>query len=217
MKRTLSLITALVLALILAIPAYADGTVTVTIPEADMTLSVPEDLVIFTREHMAEEDLAAYNLTREHMDDLFDSRSIYLNAWNANMDFELLVTVADNAVQDFSAFTDAQLMEMGDLIIDAYENTGIQCSNVQIYKAGSLRFLKMEGSGNDFIIFDNSDGTITCPESLTITCCDRHHGVGGDGVVLIERSQTADARMRMFNQDGSEGSIAGNAIRCVGK
>jgi len=80
-----------------------------------------------------------------------------------------------------------------------------------------LRFVKMQGTGNDYIYFENFDGSITCPESLSITVCDRHYGIGGDGIVLIEKSDIADAKMRIFNKDGSEGKMAGNSIRCVGK
>ncbi len=81
----------------------------------------------------------------------------------------------------------------------------------------SLGFVKMQSCGNDFIMFDNTDGTITCPESLAVNFVDRHYGVGGDGIVLIERSKTADAKMRVFNRDGSEGLNAANAIRCTAK
>ena len=82
-----------------------------------------------------------------------------------------------------------------------------------------LAFTKMETCGNDYIVLENFDGAITCPESLCVTLCDRHHGVGADGIVLLERSAKADAdaAMRMFNADGSEGLMAGNALRCVGK
>ncbi len=78
-------------------------------------------------------------------------------------------------------------------------------------------FAKMHACGDDSIIMENFDGSITCPESLCITLCDRHYGVGSSSLVLIEKSQVADARMRSFNRDGSEGSIAGNNLRCVGK
>ena len=61
------------------------------------------------------------------------------------------------------------------------------------------------------------NGDITCPESITLTYANRHYGIGGDGLVLIEGSDKADARMRMFNIDGSEGKMAGNCIRCVAK
>ncbi|HPE16676.1 MAG TPA: carbamoyl-phosphate synthase large subunit, partial [Oscillospiraceae bacterium] len=80
-----------------------------------------------------------------------------------------------------------------------------------------LRFTKMEGTGDDYIFFENFDGAITCPESLSISFCDRSYGIGGTGIVLIEHSDVADAKMRNFNRDGSEGQIAGNCLRCVGK
>ena len=78
-------------------------------------------------------------------------------------------------------------------------------------------FAKMESAGDDYIFFDNRDGGITCPESLCVSLCSRHYGIGGDGIVLIEESSAADAKMRIFNIDGSEGKMAGNAIRCVAK
>ena len=80
-----------------------------------------------------------------------------------------------------------------------------------------LKFAKMQTCGNDYIFLENFDGSITCPESLCISFCDRHYGVGADGIILMERSQVADAKMRMFNSDGSEGKMAGNALRCMGK
>ena len=68
----------------------------------------------------------------------------------------------------------------------------------------------MQSCGNDYICFDNMDGKITCPESLAINFADRHYGIGGDGIALIEQSDIADAKMRIFNRDGSEGRMAGN-------
>ena len=81
----------------------------------------------------------------------------------------------------------------------------------------NLSFVKMQSCGNDYIYFEDPDGQITCPESLAVNFASRRYGIGGDGVVLIERSEVADAKMRIFNQDGSEGMMAGNAIRCVAK
>lgn len=80
-----------------------------------------------------------------------------------------------------------------------------------------LKFAKMQGSGNDYIFFENFDGSLPAPESLCVTLCDRSDGIGGDGIVCIENSDIADAKMRVFNRDGSEGAMAGNSIRCVGK
>lgn len=80
-----------------------------------------------------------------------------------------------------------------------------------------MRFTKMHGSGNDYIYFNCLEKEIDNPEELSIKLSDRHFGVGGDGIVLICASSVADAKMRMFNADGSEGKMCGNAIRCVGK
>ncbi len=80
-----------------------------------------------------------------------------------------------------------------------------------------LKFTKMHGIGNDYIYFNCFEQTIQNPEELSQRISDRHFGVGGDGIVLICPSHVADAKMRMFNADGSEGKMCGNAIRCVGK
>ena len=80
-----------------------------------------------------------------------------------------------------------------------------------------LKFYKMEGTGNDYILFDNRDGQINCPESLCITECDRHTGIGAEGICLIENSDVADAKIVFYNRDGSKGVMAGNCIRCAGK
>lgn len=80
-----------------------------------------------------------------------------------------------------------------------------------------LQFAKMHGCGNDYIYFNCFDQRLDNPEGLSIRLSDRHFGIGGDGVILIRRSKVADAKMRMFNLDGSEGKMCGNGIRCVAK
>ena len=80
-----------------------------------------------------------------------------------------------------------------------------------------LKFTKMQGCGNDYIYINCFDTVVNSPESLSVLLSDRHYGIGGDGVVLILPSECADAKMRMFNLDGSEGMMCGNAIRCVAK
>lgn len=78
-----------------------------------------------------------------------------------------------------------------------------------------LRFTKMQGCGNDYIYVSCFEQTVAHPEELAVRLSDRHKGVGADGLILICPSQTADARMRMFNLDGSEGKMCGNGVRCV--
>ncbi len=80
-----------------------------------------------------------------------------------------------------------------------------------------MKFTKMEGCGNDYIYINCFEETVTNPQQLAITMSERHFGVGADGIVLIMPSEEADFNMRMFNADGSEGEMCGNASRCVGK
>lgn len=80
-----------------------------------------------------------------------------------------------------------------------------------------LKFIKMQGCGNDYIYFDCFNQIINNPRVLSIKLSDRRYGIGGDGIILICHSNFADAKMRMFNLDGSEGKMCGNGIRCVGK
>lgn len=80
-----------------------------------------------------------------------------------------------------------------------------------------LRFTKMHGCGNDYIYFNCFEDPVEHPAELAVRLSDRHKGVGGDGVILVCPSDIADAKMRMFNLDGSEGKMCGNGIRCVAK
>ncbi len=75
----------------------------------------------------------------------------------------------------------------------------------------------MEGCGNDYIYINCFEETVSNPQELAVVMSERHFGVGADGIVLIMPSEEADFRMRMFNADGSEGEMCGNASRCVGK
>ncbi len=81
-----------------------------------------------------------------------------------------------------------------------------------------MRFTKMHGAGNDYIYINAFVEKVADPVSLAVKLSDRHFGIGGDGIVLITPSDAgADVRMRMFNADGSEPEMCGNAVRCVAK
>ncbi|MBE6995341.1 MAG: diaminopimelate epimerase, partial [Ruminococcaceae bacterium] len=108
---------------------------------------------------------------------------------------------------------------LADILASRYNQHNTELIDICNLREGrqKLKFAKMQTSGNDYIFLENWDNTITCPESLCVTFCDRHYGIGADGIVLMERSEKADAKIRMFNADGSEGMMAGNALRCMGK
>ncbi len=97
------------------------------------------------------------------------------------------------------------------------ENTELVDINHLRSEKVKLHFTKMVGCGNDYIYFNCLEEAINNPEGLSVHLADRHFGIGGDGAVLIYPSDAADAKMRMFNLDGSEGKMCGNAIRCVCK
>ncbi|MCQ2771520.1 MAG: diaminopimelate epimerase, partial [Clostridia bacterium] len=80
-----------------------------------------------------------------------------------------------------------------------------------------IKFTKMHGCANDYIYVNCFDTVIENPNELSMKMSPRHFSVGSDGLVLICPSNVADAKMRMFNLDGSEGKMCGNAIRCIGK
>ncbi|MFW5780109.1 MAG: diaminopimelate epimerase [Bacillota bacterium] len=80
-----------------------------------------------------------------------------------------------------------------------------------------MRFSKMNGLGNDYIYINLMREKVKNPIKLSQTLSNRHFGIGSDGLVLIDKAKDADFSMRMFNPDGSEGEMCGNAIRCVGK
>ena len=110
---------------------------------------------------------------------------------------------------------------LADSLMSRYtpENTEIIDINNLKERKQKLKFTKMSACSNDYIyinLFDK-ENTVSSPEFLSIYLSDRHNGVGGDGVILICPSDKADAQMRMFNLDGSEGLMCGNGIRCVAK
>jgi diaminopimelate epimerase len=81
-----------------------------------------------------------------------------------------------------------------------------------------LRFSKMNGAGNDFVLIDNRVGDLQLAADQIVKICDRHRGVGADGVLLLERATNgADFRMRYYNADGGEAEMCGNGARCFAR
>lgn len=78
-----------------------------------------------------------------------------------------------------------------------------------------LQFFKYEGAGNDFIMLDNRENPIVLTKQQIMAICDRHFGVGGDGIMLIESQKESDFYMRYYNSDGSEAEMCGNGGRCI--
>lgn len=108
---------------------------------------------------------------------------------------------------------------LADVIAGRYNQFNTELVDINNLRSEKLKleFSKLHSCGNDYILFNNMDGKITCPESLAINFCDRHFAIGADGIVMIEKSDIADAKVRVFNSDGSDGGLAANPIRCAAK
>ncbi len=140
--------------------------------------------------------------------------------------------VQDDTMGDFIALH-RRAMQLGIPCLTSLDTAGALAdilasrfteSNTELVDINHLRtarqrvpFLKMQGCGDDAAFIENFDGAITCPESLCVQMCTEHFGVGGYGIVLLENSALADAKMRSFNRDGSEGKMAANNLRCAAK
>ncbi|MBR2952478.1 MAG: carbamoyl-phosphate synthase large subunit [Clostridia bacterium] len=109
---------------------------------------------------------------------------------------------------------------LADTMASGYTESNTELVNINNMRENrvSLPFVKMQGSGNDYIYIDERLHPIECPESLAVSLCDRHYGIGGEGLTLIGESPLgADVKMTLYNQDGSRGRMGGNSIRCVAK
>ncbi len=80
-----------------------------------------------------------------------------------------------------------------------------------------MKFTKIQGAGNDFIVIDDRAGSFSLAESEIRRLCHRHFGIGADGLILLQNTPIADFRMRIFNSDGKETEGCGNGLRCLGR
>ncbi|MBU3142253.1 diaminopimelate epimerase [Clostridium sp. CF012] len=80
-----------------------------------------------------------------------------------------------------------------------------------------MSFTKMQGTGNDFIVIEDFEGKYANLEGLAIKLCDRHFGIGADGILIVTKSNISDIQMIIINADGSYASMCGNGIRCFAK
>ena len=75
----------------------------------------------------------------------------------------------------------------------------------------------MHGLGNDFVVVDNMNGNISLSKEQAVFLCDRHKGIGADGVILVEKSEDTDCFMNYYNSNGTVAEMCGNGVRCVAK
>ena len=108
---------------------------------------------------------------------------------------------------------------LADILASKFSEGNTELIDINALRSEKLKihFTKMQACGNDFIVVDNRDGKITCPESIAVNYLPTHYGIGGDGIAFIERSEIADAKVCVFNLEGKIIPMGGNAIRCIAK
>ena len=108
---------------------------------------------------------------------------------------------------------------IADCLASNYDVNNVELVDINDLRTSreKLHFYKMECTGNDFILIDTAEQPINNPEGLAVRLCNRRDSIGADSLIIVEKSRKAHAKMRFFNQDGSEGKAAGNAIRAVAK
>ncbi len=160
----------------------------------------------------------------DHCFELLDSGKInYIIYTGALLDSTMgdYIALHRKALQlDIPCFTSLDTARaLADILLSRYSQKNTELVDINHMRASheKLRFAKMQAAGNDYILIDNLNGDIACPESLCVRLCEQHYGVGAEGMTLIEKSDVADAKMRQYNRDGTEGGTGGNALRCVGK
>lgn len=85
------------------------------------------------------------------------------------------------------------------------------------FRGGHMEFTKMQGNGNDFIIIDDRENRYRDYGNMALKMCDRHFGIGGDGILVVKNSSSCDSMMLVYNSDGSQAEMCGNGIRCFAK
>ncbi len=123
----------------------------------------------------------------------------------------------ERAIPVFTSLDTANAL--ANALISRYSQASVELVDINNMRSGKqkLHFIKMSGTGNDYIYFDCFNQEVMSPSSLSVQLSNRRKSIGGDGIILMQPSEIADAKMRAFNADGTEGQLAGNALRCVAK
>ena len=108
---------------------------------------------------------------------------------------------------------------IADCLASNYDVNNVELVNINDLRTSreKLHFYKMECTGNDFILVDTSEQPVSNPAGLAVRLCNRRTGIGADSLIIVEKSDKAEAAMRFYNQDGTEVNMSGNGLRAVAK
>lgn len=133
-----------VLLLSLTVSAYAAGTREYTLDELGMTVSLPSDYIVFSRDIDAKDpNLSAYGLTKDGLSSLMHEQNIYLNGWDEYVNQEIIITMTDSPLIDFNLYSDTTLTTFATGLESVYEDLGITVTKIDVYQHTQAKFLKI--------------------------------------------------------------------------
>lgn len=135
--------------------AFAASSETYRLEDLGMSIDIPSEYIAFTRD-IADDDpnLSAYGLSKQDLSDLMESRNIYLNAWDTDVSFEIIVTMIDSEISDFNLMSDTALTTLASSFQDGYANSGITVEKYEIYQHDQAKFFKIninQPNGSDIV------------------------------------------------------------------
>ncbi|HPR39616.1 MAG TPA: hypothetical protein PKV62_01230, partial [Oscillospiraceae bacterium] len=134
----------IILALLISVPAYAVNAGEYELEELGLTVSMPSDYVVFTRNISANDpNLSAYGLTKDGLSSLMLERNIYLNGWDEDVTQEIIITMIDSPLVDFNLYSDTTLTTMATSFESEYANIGVTVIKSEIYQQDQAKFLKI--------------------------------------------------------------------------
>lgn len=146
-RRCMRIYMAIILALLLSTSAYAVNAVEYEFKELGLTVSMPSDFVVFTRNISANDpNLGAYGLTKDGLSSLMAERNIYLNGWDEDVNQEIIITMIDSPLVDFNLYSDTTLTTMATSFESEYANMGVTVIKSEIYQHSQAKFLKIYSS-----------------------------------------------------------------------
>lgn len=151
---------------------YATGINTYALNELGMTVSLPSDFIVFTRDlKLNDLNLDTNSLTKDEMLELMLSKNIYLNAWDEDINFEIIITMVDNPLEDLNLYSDTVLSTMATSLESEYEKVGIKYIKSEIYKHEQAKFLKIYISqlNGDKTLYGLQYYTVYADKAINIT------------------------------------------------
>ena len=222
MKRSLMVFLILCLAFSLLSPAAFAAGSSYKLDELGMSIELPQDYIVFTRDIKSNDpNLSAYGLTRDELYSLMVDGCIYLNAWDKDLNYEIIVTMTDSPVEDFNLYSDTALMDLASSAEDEYRNYGITYIKSELYQHSQAKFIKIYISqqSNGSTVYGLEYSTVYNSKAINITLQSYSGKINSSKEAILKeivdsvRFDTAPSAASLENNSvGSEGGNIFSAL-----